>query len=74
MAHRDVAMLPQEFLQLMVTLRRGQLRIPGPGAVVTVVDGCTGYLLRSDEARPAPAGDAASQLAAWPAPLDAASQ
>ena len=65
MARRDTDMLPQEFLQLMMNVQRRQLMTRGKGSVVTVVDGCTGYLLMPHEAGPGGATDTASMLAAW---------
>jgi hypothetical protein len=74
MAQRDLTILPQDFLHLMLAIKRRQLMVPGSDPVVTVVAGCTAYLLRPHEAGRGCTMDASARLAAWAGHRQAVSQ
>jgi len=65
LAYRDREMLPHEFLTYILAMKRRHLKGLRPGPTITVVSGCTGYLVTQREYPPQRMADTAAMLAAW---------
>jgi hypothetical protein len=65
MAYRDAEMVPYEFLQYVLGLKRKELMGVGGGPVITVVDGCKGYLVSEQRKMLSRIAEAAAMRTAW---------
>ena len=74
MAYRDKEMLPQEFLRQVLGIKRRHLRGIRSGPAITVVAGCTGYVLTQAEYRPGRKPDLTTMLVGWGGHSDSPAQ